>query len=165
MNHRKGGKMKKDWTWYTGVLEYYSTCSSILYILHVRAILGKKAAQLPTRASGGAKNTKLDLLLGYCFFLRRTLNIRFLVCVPSCGYTESNCGQKGANLATCLFLWIYFCISKSRLDSSSSYIKVQLFLRQNTYSTVHYFLSKLHHCVIYIHWLTAWYLVHIDRLG
>ena len=99
MNHRKGGKMKKDWTWYTGVLEYY-TCSSILYILHVRAILGKKAAQLPTRASGGAKNTKLDLLLGYCFFLRRTLNIRFLVCVPSCGYTESNCGQKGANLAT-----------------------------------------------------------------
>ena len=76
--------MKKDWTWYTGVLEYY-TCSSILYILHVRAILGKKAAQLPTRASGGAKNTKLDLLLGYCFFLRRTLNIRFLVCVPSCG--------------------------------------------------------------------------------
>ena len=27
MNHRKGGKMKKDWTWYTGVLEYY-TCSS-----------------------------------------------------------------------------------------------------------------------------------------
>ena len=60
MNHRKGGKMKKDWTWYTGVLEYY-TCSSILYILHVRAILGKKAAQLPTRASEGAKNTKLDL--------------------------------------------------------------------------------------------------------
>ena len=103
MNHRKGGKMKKDWTWYTGGLEYY-TCSSILYILHVRAILGKKAAQLPTRASGGAKNTKLDLLLGYCFFLRRTLNIRFLVCVPSCGYTESYCGQKGANLATCLFL-------------------------------------------------------------
>ena len=41
MNHRKGGKMKKDWT-----------------MLHVRAILGKKAAQLPTRA-GGAKNTKL----------------------------------------------------------------------------------------------------------
>ena len=81
--------MKKDWTsywfWY------------ILQLLHVRAILGKKAAQLPTRASGGAKNTKLDLLLGYCFFLRRTLNIRFLVCVP-CGYTESNCGQKGAKL-------------------------------------------------------------------
>ena len=51
MNHRKGGKMKKDWTWY-----WY-----ILQLLHVRAILGKKAAQLPTRASEGAKNTKLDL--------------------------------------------------------------------------------------------------------
>ena len=148
MNHRKGGKMKKDWTWYTGVLEYY-TCSSILYILHVRAILGKKAAQLPTRASGGAKNTKLDLL-GYCFFLRRTLNIRFLVCVPSCGYTESYCGQKGANLATCLFLWTYFCISKSRLDSSSSYIKfVHLFLKQNTYSIVHYFFQITPLCHIH----------------
>ena len=56
--------MKKDWTWYTGVLEYYSTCSSILYILHVRAILGKKAAQLPTRA-GGAKNTKLTWFGGF----------------------------------------------------------------------------------------------------
>ena len=73
MNHRKGGKMKKDWTWYTGVLEYY-TCSSILYILHVRAILGKKASQLPTRAKAvhevesGAKNTKLlhYLVWGLC---------------------------------------------------------------------------------------------------
>ena len=43
--------MKKDWTsyWFWYIL------------LHVRAILGKKAAQLPTRASEGAKNTKLDL--------------------------------------------------------------------------------------------------------
>ena len=56
MNHRKGGKMKKDWTWYWYILQ--------LLHVHVRAILGKKAAQLPTRA-GGAKNTKLTWFGGF----------------------------------------------------------------------------------------------------
>ena len=66
-----GRKLKKIWITLVCIL-----------VLHVRAILGKKAAQLPTRASGGAKNTKLDLLLGglYASFVELSISDSLYVC-------------------------------------------------------------------------------------